>query len=259
LRTNERLGNHQHLVGHEIRTELGNGGAVGGCGRRQRLHRTVSPLGLIEILISQTATLFTVLLASVVLGERPTLPRLLGLALIVLGLIVAGGPALWMGGSRAWLGDLLFASAGLFWALFTVLQRRWDVAPFAATASVSWVSALIYGPLYVLTTDGHILRLPWLVLVEQVVAQGVLSGVVAIFAFSRAVAALGASRAALFPAVAPGVAILLGIPVTGEVPSLAQVSGLLILSAGLLLPLTLNVGSTSLRGIRSLRCRRPCR
>jgi drug/metabolite transporter (DMT)-like permease len=80
-----------------------------------------APLAHAAVVQLGALTLFTVLLASVVLGERPTLPRLLGLALIVLGLIVAGGPALWMGGSRAWLGDLLFASAGLFWALFTVL------------------------------------------------------------------------------------------------------------------------------------------
>ncbi|PLZ01272.1 hypothetical protein CY652_17170 [Burkholderia sp. WAC0059] len=60
-----------------------------------------------------------------------------------------------------------------------------------------------------------------------------LSGVVALFAFSRAVQDLGPSRAALFPALSPGVAILLGIPVTGDLPSAVQIMGLAILTIGL--------------------------
>src|SRR5690606_30663269 len=59
------------------------------------------------------------------------------------------------------------------------------------------------------------------------------SGIVSLFAFSRAVSCLGAARASLFPALAPGVAILLGVPLTGEIPTLPQVGGVIVLSAGL--------------------------
>jgi drug/metabolite transporter (DMT)-like permease len=187
--------------------------------------------------------LFSVLLASLVLREHPSAPRLLGLASVVAGLVVAAGPALWTGSPNAWIGDLLFGSAGLSWAIFTVLQRRWGISAFAATASLSLVSALVYGPAYMLLTESHIWRLPWTVLAGQVVTQGVFSGVVAIYAFSRAVEAIGVSRSALFPAISPGVAILLGIPVTGEIPSNVQVTGLLVLSAGLLIPLVFNAGT----------------
>ena len=53
-------------------------------------------------------------------------------------------------------------------------------------------------------------------LATQALVQGLLSGVVAVFAYGRAVARLGAARAAVFAAMVPAVAILLGIPVAGE-------------------------------------------
>jgi drug/metabolite transporter (DMT)-like permease len=201
-------------------------------------HAAVIQLGML--------TLVSMLFAALVLGERPTLKRLAGLAIVVAGLAVTAGPGLLRGSSTAWIGDLLFALAGSMWALFSVLQRRWGVAPLAATAVVSVLSAVVYAPVYLATEGLRIFSTisPTVLLVE-IVAQGVLSGVVALFAFSRAVQDLGASRAALFPALSPGVAILLGIPVTGEVPSLIQLTGLAILTMGLVVAVRGNQAARS--------------
>lgn len=189
-------------------------------------HAAVIQLGML--------TLVSMLLAALVLGERPTTTRLAGLAIVVAGLAVTAGPGLLHGSSTAWIGDLLFALAGSMWAFFSVLQRRWGIAPLAATAVVSVLSAIAYAPVYLATEGLRIFStISPTVLLVQIVAQGVLSGVVALFAFSRAVQDLGASRAALFPALSPGVAIVLGIPVTGEVPSMIQLAGLAILTTGL--------------------------
>ncbi|MEM5299721.1 DMT family transporter [Burkholderia sp. JPY481] len=189
-------------------------------------HAAVIQLGML--------TLVSILLAAVFLGERPGLIRLVGLGIVIAGLVVTAGPGLLHGSSMAWIGDLLFALAGSMWALFSVLQRRWGVAPLAATAVVSVLSAAIYAPIYLVSNGWKIFTMvsPSMLLL-QIVAQGILSGVVALFAFSRAVQDLGPSRAALFPALSPGVAILLGIPVTGELPSLIQIIGLIILTSGL--------------------------
>jgi len=80
-------------------------------------HAAVIQLGML--------TLVSMLFAALVLGERPTLKRLAGLAIVVVGLAVTAGPGLLRGSSTAWIGDLLFALAGSMWALFSVLQRRW--------------------------------------------------------------------------------------------------------------------------------------
>ena len=75
-------------------------------------------------------------------------------------------------------------------------------------------------------------------LAEQILVQGVLGGVIALFAFSRAVQDLGAGRAALFPTLATAIAILAGIPLGGGVPTVFQAVGLLILSIGMLIAVT---------------------
>jgi drug/metabolite transporter (DMT)-like permease len=191
-------------------------------------HAAVIQLGML--------TLVSIVLAALLLGERPGIPRIAGLLVIVAGLAVTAGPGLLHGSSRAWVGDMLFALAGSMWAVFTVLQRQWKIAPLQATAVVSVLSGLIYTPIYLFTGGVRIFsEISPAMFLEQIVAQGVLSGVIALFAFSRAVQDLGASRAALFPALSPGVAMLLGIPLTGEYPTSLQIVGLVILTAGVAL------------------------
>ena len=75
-------------------------------------------------------------------------------------------------------------------------------------------------------------------LIEQVVVQGLLSGVLALFSYSIAVRTLGAAKAAIFPALAPAAAILIGIPLVGEVPTALQWLGLAIVSTGLVIAVT---------------------
>jgi drug/metabolite transporter (DMT)-like permease len=190
-------------------------------------HAAVIQLGML--------TLVSILLATVILGERPSTTRLAGLSVVVLGLAVTAGPGLLHGSSTAWIGDTLFALAGSMWALFSVLQRRWDIAPLPATAVVAVLSAATYTPVYLACCGLHIFATSSMaVLAVQIIAQGALSGVLATFAFARAVRSLGPSQAALFPALSPGVAMLIDIPVTGDPPSLAQLAGLVILTVGLI-------------------------
>lgn len=191
-------------------------------------HGAVIQLGML--------TLMGIVLAAVLVGERPGKGRLVGLAVLILGLVVTAGPSLIQGTSTAWIGDLLFALAGSMWALFSVLQRRWSVSPIAATAVVSVLSAVVYSPLYLLREGiASLVDVGPAMIAEQILVQGVLSGVIALFAFSEAVQELGPGRAALFPALAPAVAILLGIPVTGEFPTMPQIVGLIVLTTGLVI------------------------
>jgi drug/metabolite transporter (DMT)-like permease len=180
-------------------------------------------------------TLGGVLLGAWVLKDRLTPMRLAGAAVILAGLAAIAGPGLLEGGAGALVGDTLFAAAGLMWAVFAVLQKRWAIALLAATAVVSVLSLVAYAPFYLLLHGpAALLALPAGTLALQVLIHGVLSGIVAVFAFGRAVELLGPPSAAAFPALVPAVAILVGIPVTGEWPLPVQLAGLLIVTLGLL-------------------------
>ena len=75
-------------------------------------------------------------------------------------------------------------------------------------------------------------------LIAQFVVQGVLTGFVSLVAFGRAIHILGVGRASLFPALVPVAAILLGIPIIGEFPTLSQTVGLAVVTGGLLVALS---------------------
>ncbi len=80
----------------------------------------------------------------------------------------------------------------------------------------------------------HYASLPVATLAIQVLVQGLLAGVLSVIAYTHAVRLIGAARAAVFPALVPAAAILIGIPVAGEWPTGLQWVGLSLVSAGLL-------------------------
>ena len=116
-----------------------------------------------------------------------------------------------------------------------VLQRRWQVAPMQATAALSVFSMLVVLPPYVAWSGfDRLLALPVPMLILQVAIQGVLAGAVAVLTYTSTVAILGASRATAFPAIVPGTATLIGIPLTGEWPTALQWTGIAVVTFGLL-------------------------
>jgi drug/metabolite transporter (DMT)-like permease len=191
-----------------------------------------APLAHAAVLQPGMVTLGAMALAVLLLGERVPGLRWVGAGVVVAGLALVSGAGLT--GGEAWRGDLCFVAAGLLWALFTVASRRWRVDPLAATAVVSVLGGLVAVPLWLALGDASaLLAQGWGVIGVQALVQGPLSGVLAVYAFSRAVAALGAARAALFPAMVPVVAVLLGLPVAGEWPTAGQWLGLAVVMAGL--------------------------
>jgi drug/metabolite transporter (DMT)-like permease len=194
-----------------------------------------APLAHGAVLQPAALTCSAMLASTVVFGERLTFSRVLGLAMITVGLTITAGPGLFHGSTITPLGDVMFASAGMMWAAFTILSRRWHINPLAATAVVSVPSAFLYVPGYLVMADtGRLLAAPLHELLSQIIVQGVLSGVVAVLAFSRSVQLLGASRASVFPALVPVSATLLGIPIVGEIPTALQGAGLAIVNLGLI-------------------------
>jgi len=183
-------------------------------------------------------TLTSVCFAAILFGERLTPAKLTGLALLIAGLATIAGPDLFSGQSAAWKGDILFATAGTMFAGFSILVRRWRISAWTSTAIVAVLSGFFFGPLYLLIWGAErLLTTPPHVIIEQVVVQGVLSAVVALFAFARAVHHLGPGRASFFPAMAPSMAILIAIPVLGELPSILQWAGLAFATLGLVIAL----------------------
>jgi drug/metabolite transporter (DMT)-like permease len=180
-------------------------------------------------------------------GERLSAARLGGLAIILIGLILVGWPSLSEGGGgHVWMGDLLLLGATALWGTFTALTGRWRVDPLRG-AAVVWVLALAYLPFYLALAPGKLLTAPRGEVVFQAVYQGIGVAVLALFFYTYASRALGPTRASLFMPLIPVVSVLLGVPVLGEVPSLVQLVGILMVSAGMAVAALARSPSWSLR------------
>jgi len=191
------------------------------------------PLGHGTTIQPACAALSGLILATLVLGEYPTVQRIIGGLTIIAGLLVFGAESMTTIGSHGVGGDLLFAAAGLFWAIFGILLRYWRVSGTRAVAMVGALSIVLFAPLHALLVgyDG-ILRMSLAENMLQVVVQGILAGALPIFLFARAVILLGAGRAATLPALVPGFSLVIGYLALGIIPSIAQLIGLVIVVIG---------------------------
>ncbi|MBN9563517.1 MAG: DMT family transporter [Alphaproteobacteria bacterium] len=199
----------------------------------------LAPLPHGAVLQPAAMVLGAMLLSAVMVGERLRPARLAGAAVIVVGLGLISGPSLLQGDRLTPLGDLLFVTAGLLFAIYSVLQKHWAVGPMPAAGAVAIIASVIYVPPYlVLCGIGHLVAVGWPMLVAQIVVQGLLTGFISLVVFGRAIQILGVGRAALFPALVPGAAIIIGIPLVGEWPTVMQAAGLVVVTVGLLVALS---------------------
>jgi drug/metabolite transporter (DMT)-like permease len=191
------------------------------------------PLGHGTTIQPACAALSGLILATLVLGERPTRQRVLGGATIIAGLLVFGAESITAIGSHGVGGDLLFATAGLFWATFGILLRYWRVSGTRAVAVVGALSVVVFAPLHALFVGyAGLLQMGWYENLLQIVVQGILAGMLPIYLFARAVILLGAGRTATFPALVPGFSMIIGYLALGIVPSIPQLVGLVIVVIG---------------------------
>jgi drug/metabolite transporter (DMT)-like permease len=188
------------------------------------------PLGHGSIIQPSCAAVGGLLLARLYLKEALPPRRIAGALVIVLGLAVIGTEALRTMGRTGVLGDLLFVAAGSSFAVFGMLLRRWRIKPLHA-AAVTSVLSLAGMPILYFAYD-NFLAAGFYENLLQAVVQGAFAGPAAVFLFTRAVILLGAGRAALYPSLVPPFSLLIGFVTLGEVPSIAQLIGLVIVVAG---------------------------
>jgi len=191
------------------------------------------PLGHGTTIQPACAALSGLVLASLILREKATLQRIFGGAIIIAGLLMFGAESLTTIGKSGVGGDLLFATAGLFWATFGTLLRLWNVAGTRAVTAVGAVSVIVLAPIYLLIYGiSGLTKQSLFENLLQAVVQGGIAGALPIYLFAHAVIALGGGRAATFPALVPVFGVIIGYFALGVVPSLAQFVGMLIVLVG---------------------------
>ncbi|MBB1593413.1 hypothetical protein A9973_04960 [Achromobacter sp. UMC46] len=122
--------------------------------------------------------------------------------------------------------------AALTWAVYSVRFRSSRLSALQSAALICFWSAVIFVPVYVGWNLSRLSQASPQEIVFQLVYQGVLMSGVALFAYNRAIALLGAGAAAAMMALVPVLATLLAVPVLGETPSLLGVAAIAVIAIG---------------------------
>lgn len=203
-----------------------------------------APASHAAVLLPGSLPLWTAVFAILLLGDRPTAPRLAGLALIVAGDLLVGGSSLLhaFDGGSVWKGDLLFLGGSACWAFYGVLCRRWQVGAVDATLAIALGCLVSYVPLFAAAVASGVaptglFAASWREIGFQAVFQGLFSMLVAGWAFTQVVATFGPVRTTMITALVPALAALAAVPLLDEPLTGPALGGLLCVTAGLLLGL----------------------
>ena len=190
------------------------------------------PLGHGGVIQPSCGALGGLLLATLVLREKLIVSRLIGALIIIGGLLVIAGEGAATIGAQGVGGDLALALAGFMSGAFATLLRLWRIAPMAAAAVISVLSLFAMPVYWLIGGVAHLSALGWGENLLQAILQGVLAGPAALYLLVRAITLIGAGRAAIFFSLVPTFVLLIGWLALGEIPTLLQLTGLVIVLFG---------------------------
>ncbi len=200
-----------------------------------------APAAHASVLLPGSLPLWTTLLAWLVLREKVSSARAMGLGFIVLGDVLVGGASLLkaLEGGEVWKGDLLFMTAACCWAGYSVTVRRHGLDAVRATMAITAFAFVSFVPVYLVligmgVLPTHLLQVPWSEVLFQAVFQGVGSVVISGITFTQMVRHFGPVRSTMITALVPGLSALGAVWFLGEPMHWNLLAGLALVTGGIL-------------------------
>jgi drug/metabolite transporter (DMT)-like permease len=191
-----------------------------------------APVAHMGAMLPGAIPLFVAVAAALFLGERFSRARVLGLGLIIAGIATVGSRTLTGLAAGTFRGDLLFLTAAMLWAVYTVAYRRSGLSPWQCAALVNAWSMFGIVPLWAWSGASRLASAPLGDILTQFVWQGLLAGVFGLWTYAFAVSRIGASRAATSGALVPVLSAMGGFAFLGESPGPFVLAGIILTAAG---------------------------
>jgi drug/metabolite transporter (DMT)-like permease len=196
---------------------------------------TYAPAAHGGVFLNGALPAMTLVLAWLWLKERPRLQQVSGTVLIIIGALMAALDASEAAASEAWIGDLLFLTAGLSFSGYLIINRLWNVTIPLVLLSLSVVSGFIYIPIWYIFLPSALVEAAHSQILLQAAYQGLLPNLVGLGLISIAVRHAGASATAAIISAVPGLGAILGLVLLGEILGPMTWVGIFIVTIGILL------------------------
>jgi drug/metabolite transporter (DMT)-like permease len=176
----------------------------------------LAPAAHVGVMLPGVMPMFVALFSLVLFGERYSGARLVGYGLVLAGVVALGGASLIEAGLGDWRGHILLLLSAASWACFTLAFKRSGLTAWQAAALINAVSVVIMVAVSAFQDNPPLWSLPWPTLAIQGFAQGILSGLLALAAYTYAVGVLGASKASAFVSLTPAFTAMIAAATLGE-------------------------------------------
>nr|WP_255592642.1 DMT family transporter [Bordetella sp. BOR01] len=189
--------------------------------------------------------------------QRPPISTVLSYLAILTGLIVLVASRPTAGTTVDIVGYGALVLAASTWAVYSVRFRSSRLTALESAALICFWSAIVFLPVYVVGGLSRLSQASFQEIAFQLVYQGILMSCVALFAYNRAIAALGSGAAAAMMALVPVLATLLAIPVLHEYPSILGTMAIIVIAIGVVVaakpaPRPAAVAKTAQRAVHPL-------
>jgi drug/metabolite transporter (DMT)-like permease len=188
-----------------------------------------SPASNAGVVVNGLMPILVACLSFVLLRQRIARAKLLGIALIA----IANGLILVDGGLHHFFGMLCFLLAAVCLATYTVFMRRWNITTDVMIVSVPWINAILFFPVWLFLAPSTLHEAGAQEIVLQVLFQGVLVSVIALYLMTHAIHALGSVTASTFMGLVPVVAAGLALVVLHEPISALTTVAVIMCSVGI--------------------------
>jgi drug/metabolite transporter (DMT)-like permease len=207
--------------------------------------------------ITSATPAFIIVFAWPLLRESPSLPKLTGLALATIGVLIVSLAGVERANEQARdpvLGNLLLFVAAVSWALYTVLARRATqrYSALAVSLAVSLAGALFAAPAMLVEWRTRTVGALTPEVVAGIVYVGVGSTAIALYLWNKSFELLDAATASLFFFAQPVVGTLLSAIFLREVLGLSFLAGAALIGLGVLLALRGSTDRQRIHGVQRM-------
>ena len=195
---------------------------------------SLAPAAHMGALLPGTSPLLIAAFSAILFGVLPGKARTWGLALLTAGLVLITVPG-WASGAAHWRGDVLFLTAALLWAVYTLALRGCDLGPWESAAVISawsgmgvlvlWIAAFATGRSLLLQASPAQIAM-------QALWQGCLAGIAGLAVFATAVKHLGPGATSAVGALVPALVAVGGWLLLDEPLSQLGWAGVAAVAAG---------------------------
>lgn len=197
---------------------------------------TFAPVGHASVVMYGALPIFAALVAWAWLGDRPGRWQWAGILAIVAGVCAVGWEALSGSGEAGhWRGHLLFLGAALSVAIWYNGMRAARLGVMQSLAALLIGNLLVYIPIWFLFLPSTMFTAPFNDIVMQSAVHGVMGAFLCVFGHAYAVKTIGPTRQAAVGSLVPPLALIAAIPTLGEIPTLLNIVGAVIVTIGILM------------------------